>query len=88
MNKPVLYQEDLPPEYCKYQDEGCDLAPSCLECPFPTCVYDLPRGKQRHHNQLRSERMVALRSQGRSIREIARTLGVSRRTVQRSLNQQ
>ena len=36
---------------------------------------------------MRREEMAALRAQGRSIREIARTFGVSERTVQRSLNQ-
>ena len=24
---------DLPPEYCHYRDEGCDLADSCLDLP-------------------------------------------------------
>ena len=28
-------EPDLPPEYCHYRDEGCDLAESCLDCPFP-----------------------------------------------------
>ncbi len=31
---------DLPPEYCHYQDEGCELADSCLNCPFARCIYD------------------------------------------------
>ncbi|MFC2011982.1 hypothetical protein ACFLVU_02510 [Chloroflexota bacterium] len=35
---------DLPPEYCHYRDEGCDLAESCLNCPFARCVYDEPGG--------------------------------------------
>ena len=26
---------DLPPEYCHYRDNGCDLADSCLNCPLP-----------------------------------------------------
>ena len=29
---------DLPPEYCHYRDEGCDLADSCLNCPLPRCI--------------------------------------------------
>ncbi len=37
---------DLPPEYCHYQDDGCELTASCLKCPFPGCIYDEPRGKQ------------------------------------------
>ena len=27
-------QLDLRPEFCHYRDEGCDLAKSCLNCPF------------------------------------------------------
>ena len=29
---------DLPPEFCIYTDEGCELAESCLECPFSRCI--------------------------------------------------
>ncbi|MCH8007547.1 MAG: hypothetical protein IIC91_01655 [Chloroflexi bacterium] len=32
------------PEYAPYKDVGCDLAPSCLACPFVVCRYDLPSG--------------------------------------------
>ena len=38
---------DLPPEYCQYRDEGCALAPSCLNCPFPSCVFEERGGLQR-----------------------------------------
>ncbi|MFC1846997.1 hypothetical protein ACFLYS_02940 [Chloroflexota bacterium] len=31
---------DLPLEYCHYKDEDCELAISCLNCPFPGCIYD------------------------------------------------
>ena len=27
-------QLDLRPEFCQYRDEGCELAGSCLNCPF------------------------------------------------------
>jgi len=27
-------------EVIKYQDDGCDLFPSCLNCPAPNCRYD------------------------------------------------
>ena len=36
---------DLPPEYCRYRDEGCEMASSCLNCPPPGCVYELPGGR-------------------------------------------
>ena len=38
---------DLPPEFCRYHDEGCEFASSCLNCPLPLCVHDEPGGRQR-----------------------------------------
>ncbi len=35
------------PEYANYRDTGCDLAPSCLSCPFVRCRYDKPEEKKR-----------------------------------------
>ena len=32
------------PEYAHYHDTGCDLAPSCLSCPFVRCRHDYPDG--------------------------------------------
>ena len=50
---------DLPPEYCHYGDDGCEFADeflnrksSCLNCPFPKCVYDEPGGGQRWLKEL------------------------------------
>ncbi len=77
---------DLPPEYCHYQDEGCDLAASCLDCPFVRCIYDEPRGKQRWLKRLRAREMARLfTTEGKGIKELALMFGVSRRTVQRAL---
>ena len=28
------------PEHATYKDEGCELAPSCLRCPFARCQHD------------------------------------------------
>jgi hypothetical protein len=33
---------DLLPEYCRYQDDGCEFADACLNCPFPDCIYAQP----------------------------------------------
>ena len=77
---------DLPPEYCHYRDEGCDLAESCLNCPFPNCIYDELGGKQRWLKKLRAREMVRLfTTKGRGIKELASMFGVSSRTVQRAL---
>ena len=77
---------DLPPEYCHYQDEGCDLADSCLNCPFTKCVYDEHGGKRRWLKKLRAREMARLfTTKGKGIRELALIFGVSQRTVQRAL---
>ncbi len=77
---------DLPPEYCHYQDDGCELTSSCLKCPFPGCIYDEPRGKQRLLKGLRNREIVRLtRKEGKGLSELAAIFGISQRTVQRAL---
>ena len=77
---------DLPPEYCHYRDEGCDLADSCLNCPFTGCIYDEPGGMQRWLKRLRAREMARLvTTEGKGIKELAVTFDVSQRTVQRAL---
>ena len=77
---------DLPPEYCHYRDEGCDLAESCLSCPLPRCIYEEPGGKQHWLKRLRAREMARLfTTEGKGIKELALMFGVSQRTVQRAL---
>lgn len=76
---------DLLPEGFPYQDEGCELFPSCLNCPFPYCIRGEPWGKERFLKLRRAQRMVELKQEGKSIEEIARIFEVSPRTVQRWL---
>ena len=77
---------DLPPEYCHYRDEGCDLAHSCLNCPFTRCIYDEAGGKQRWLKRLRAREMTRLfTTEGKEIKELALMFGISQRTVQRAL---
>ena len=79
-------ESDLPPEYCQYKDEGCDLADSCLNCPFPQCIYEQPRGRQRWLKKLRDSEIARLfTGGGKGVRELALMFGVSHRTVQRAL---
>ena len=56
MTTPTLSRPDIPPEelhpngrkirrealpeFANYRDTGCELAPSCLRCPFARCQYD------------------------------------------------
>lgn len=77
---------DLPPEDCHYRDEGCEFADSCLNCPFPKCIYDEPRGRQRWLKGQRDREIVRrFYIEGREVRELALHFGVSQRTVQRTL---
>lgn len=77
---------DLPPEYCQYQDNGCEFAPSCLNCPLPVCIYDEQGGRQRLLKKRRAEEMARLLfSEGKNIKEVAQIYNISTRTVQRAL---
>ncbi len=79
-------EPDLPPEYCHYRDEGCEFADSCLSCPFPHCLYDEPRGKQRWLKELRNKEIAGLfRSGSWGVKELALRFGLSQRTIQRAL---
>jgi len=77
---------DLPPEFCHYRDEGCDLAASCLNCPFPRCVYEQPGGRQHWLKMMRNREIIRqFTKEGKEIKELALIFRVSTRTVQRAL---
>lgn len=84
---------DLRPEYCRYQNNGCDVATnylgkksSCLDCPFSECIYDQPGGKQQLSKRLRAQEMARLfTTEGKGIKELSALFDVSQRTVQRAL---
>ena len=82
----VISDQELLPEDVNWRDEGCGLFPSCLNCPLPRCIEEEPRAKQRLSLSARARRMAELRRDGKSTTDIARFLGVSKRTVQRTLN--
>jgi len=82
----VDIEQDLPPEYCHYRDEGCEFADSCLNCPLPRCIYDQPGGKQHWQKGLRDVEMTRLFiTKGNGVKELALRFGISQRTVQRAL---
>ncbi len=77
---------DLPPEFCFYQDAGCEFGETCLNCPLPVCVHDEPGGKRRLRNRMRAREIARqFVTDGKSTGELAAIHGVSRRTVQRAL---
>jgi DNA-binding CsgD family transcriptional regulator len=76
---------DLLPEYCQYKDDGCEFADSCLNCPFPECIYAQPGGRQQWLKSLRDKEVRQLHSRGKSVKELAEMFDVSQRTIQRIL---
>ena len=72
------------PDYLEYCDQGCSLFPSCLQCPLPRCRYDEQEGGRRPATRLRDGELLRQRRlAGKSVAELARSFGVSTRTVQR-----
>ena len=79
-------ETDLRPEFCRYRDEGCELAESCLNCPFTRCIYDEPGGKQLWMKRRRAREIARLHTtEGKRVKELAEMFGISQRTVQRAL---
>ena len=85
-NQPASQNEaDLKPEFCHYRDEGCEHAQSCLDCPFPQCLYDEPRGRQRWLKELRNKEINKLFRSGLKVKELAQLFEVSQRKIHRAL---
>jgi hypothetical protein len=74
------------PEGADYRDAGCDLAPSCLRCPFARCKYDKHGGGFRMSIEQRDREIALLRRDyDAPLALLAHTYGVSLRTVKRAL---
>jgi len=75
---------DRLPDYVDYSDDGCSLFPSCLNCPLPRCRYDEQAGGRRATTRLRDRELLKERRlSGKSAADLARSFGISKRTVQR-----
>ena len=64
-SSPRQDEDDPLPEYCRYQDEGCELSNSCLNCPFPKCIYDVPGGIQRYQKDKRAREIIFQHGRGK-----------------------
>ena len=74
------------PEYLDWRDDGCEVAPHCLQCPLPRCRYDEPGGLRGILNESRDAEVLMARARGQTIGQIAVRFGVSRRSVFRILS--
>jgi len=66
-------------------DQGCDLAPSCLECPFDQCRYDQGFGNAKAADRRR--RALLAYDGGLDRHEAAAAVGISERTLSRALHE-
>ena len=84
MREDIELVTDRLPDYFEYQDQGCDLSPSCLKCPLPKCRYDKQEGGRRASKRLRDMEIFRQRTvSGRSVSELATKFDLSKRTIQR-----
>ena len=78
---------DSVPEHYPYRDEGCEVSPSCLNCPLPQCKYDDPGWFRREkENERDQEVMVAVLEDDLSVAEAAARFALSQRTIFRILS--
>lgn len=79
-------RSDTLPENLTYRDDGCDVSPTCLNCPLPICKYDDPDFLRRTARSARDRAILETRRlEGLSVPALATRFGVSTRTVHRVL---
>ena len=66
-----------------FKEDGCELHPSCLNCPLPSCPANEPYGMRRALAMTRAKKALIMHLRGKSNKEIACALGASLRTVHR-----
>ena len=76
------------PETTNYIDTGCELAPSCLECPLALCKYDDPHTRVRSNKVMRNTEILRLYRSGVKISNIAAQVNISERTVYRVIQRE
>ena len=67
-----------------WPDNGCEVAPKCLECPLPVCRYEEPGGLRAILNFDRDDR-IREKHGTMSAASLAQEEGVSKRTLYRVL---
>ena len=79
-------RSDTLPENSTYRDDGCDISPTCLNCPLPVCKYDDPDYLRRTARSARDQAILDARKRERlAVPALATRFGVSTRTVHRVL---
>ena len=77
---------DAIPEFCHYEDTGCEASDSCLNCPLPRCKHDDPGWYQRNRRLAKDfQVMYAIQQESLTVEEAAERFSVTVRTVFRIL---
>ena len=77
---------DAVPEFCHYEDTGCEVSEACLNCPLPQCKFDDPVWYQRNRRLARDfQVMYTIQQERLSMEEAAARFSVTVRTVFRIL---
>jgi len=74
---------DSLPEYTIYRDDGCHVAPSCLNCPLPACIFDRAGTPVQRQRLARNRAIRSLVRKGWSSRQLAARYGLSPAQVRR-----
>ena len=70
-------------DHSGFSDTGCELSPTCLGCTQVICKYDDPNWTGRLNLKERDTRIVMLRQEGMTVKQIAKEVDVSERTAYR-----
>ena len=77
---------DTIPEFCHYEDTGCEVSAACLDCPLPRCKFDDPAWYQRNRRLAKDfQVMYTIQQERLSMEEAAERFSVTVRTVFRIL---
>ena len=73
---------DTVPEFYHYEDTGCEVSPSCLNCPLPQCKYDDPVWFQQHRRTDRDLKVLTtMRLENLTVEQAAERFSVTVRTI-------
>ena len=72
------------PEFYHYEDTGCEMSRSCLNCPLSRCKYDDPEWYQRNRRLAKDFRVwAAMQQEQLTPEEAAQRFSVTVRTIWR-----
>lgn len=81
----TVAKPDALPEFVRYRDVGCDLHSACLTCPLPVCKEELSHGSRAVRARMRGLQIALLVGEGHSVRWIAQVMGVTTRSIYKSM---